>query len=391
MTVSPDVVLRGCAHAMSWNAELAWMLVLFLFLTAAPGVAAGLFAVRRGVAAVPLVLAIALAASGLAAFGSFWAYYASPTLGQAWDFLVLFGSVQLGAWAVYRGGLDRDLLRALLTPLLLWVLGSVFVVYFGFLHGGTGHALGVSSARFSGPLPPDNDIPRFFADWFAAHGSHGTPPLFINEWHMSDRPPLQVGYVLSQRAFLDDTAELRYEVLCVIVQCLWIVGMWALLCAARLRPRTRGLAMIAAMVSDVAILHGFFVWPKLIAAAFLLAALALVISPEWRRYRTEPWLAGLLAALLALAMLGARLEHLRCDPAGPDCALPRRTAELALDRRRPRRRDRADGVLVGLPALRRPARQPAAQVAPRRRLQSTTAAPWKRSATAIGAYGWGDA
>ena len=88
-----------------------------------------------------------------------------------------------------------------------------------------------------------------------------------------------------------------------MVQQLWVVGMWAVLTAARLRRRTRALAMLAAMISDVAILHGFFVWPKLIAAAFLLAALALVISPGWRRYRRDVRIAALIAALLALSML----------------------------------------------------------------------------------------
>jgi hypothetical protein len=61
--------------------------------------------------------------------------------------------------------------------------------------------------------------------------------------------------------------------------------------------------MVAAMVSDIAILHGFFVWPKLIAAAFLLAALAMVLSEDWVRLRRSPWAAALFASLCALAML----------------------------------------------------------------------------------------
>ena len=89
----------------------------------------------------------------------------------------------------------------------------------------------------------------------------------------------------------------------MIVQQLWIVGMWAVLLAARLRPRTRALAMFAALVSDVAILHGFFVWPKLIAAAFLLAALAILIPPAWTATRRDLRVGALVGALLALAML----------------------------------------------------------------------------------------
>jgi hypothetical protein len=161
----------------------------------------------------------------------------------------------------------------------------------------------MSALRFSGQLPSDNDIPRFFTEWFAAHGHSNPPPMYPPDWLMSDRPPLQVGYALAQRGFMPTERELHYEILCAGVQGLWIVGMWAVLLAARLRPRTRGLAMLAAMVSDVAILHGFFVWPKLIAAAFLLAALAIVISPAWSRDRHDVRVAALLGALLALAML----------------------------------------------------------------------------------------
>jgi hypothetical protein len=285
------------------NAEILWKLVEHLVLTGAPGVAMGLLLARRGVRSVPLILVAGLAASGTAAYLAFWAYYASPEIGAVWAFLVLFGSAQVAVLSWYRGQLDAQLLRELRTPLLLWVFGSLFVTYLGFLHGGSDPAIPMSALRFSGQLPSDNDIPQFFAGWFFEHGHHGTPPLYPGEWHMSDRPPLQIGYVLSQRIFAWDTSTLHYQVLGVVAQQLWIVGMWAMLCAARLRPRTRSLAMLATMVSDIAIVHGFFVWPKLIAASFLLAAVALVISPEWVRWRRDLRIAILFAGLCGLAML----------------------------------------------------------------------------------------
>ncbi len=286
---------------MSANAELLWMLLAHLALTALPAALGVCLAMRRGLRSVPLLLAVALAASGATAMLAFWAYYADPTIGQATAFLIVLGSIQ-GIVMSRPDRLDRELLRELAGPAALWALGSAFVLYLGFLHGGTDQPLALATTRFSHQLPTDNEIPRFFADWYFDHGHSPTPPPF-GDWLSSDRPPLQSGYVLAQRPFGWDDAGLHYEVLGVVVQQLWIVGMWALLCAARIRPLARGLAVFALMVSDVAILHGFFVWPKLIAAAFVLGALAMVLSEDWERLRRSPYGAILFASLCALAML----------------------------------------------------------------------------------------
>lgn len=288
---------------MKANAELLAGLAAHLALLGAPGVAAAVLAARAGVRGVPVTLAIALVASGVSALAAFWAYYGSPTLGQTWDFLVLFGSILVVVWTWREGRIEWRALAPLAVPLGLWVFGTCFIVFLGFLHGGTDDAIPMSALRFSGQLPSDNDIPRYFTEWFATRGHQNPPPVYPPDWLMSDRPPLQVGYALSQRAFFPTERALHYEILCVGVQSFWIVGMWAVLCAARLRAMTRGLAIFAALASDIAILHGFFVWPKLIAAAFLLAALALVISPAWTRSRRDLRVAALIGALLALAML----------------------------------------------------------------------------------------
>lgn len=287
---------------MGADLELLGLLAQHLVLTALPAALAVCVAARRGLRDVPLLLCVALAASGAAAMLSFWAFYLDPLAGQATAFLVALGSVQ-GIVLCRPDRLDRDLLRELAVPAALWALGSAFVVYLGFLHGGADEPLALATTRFSHELPADNQIPLFFAEWFADHGHSPVPPPF-GDWLSSDRPPLQIGYALSQRPFgWDEEVGRHYQVLGVVVQQLWIVAAWALLSVARLRPPARGLALLAATVSDVAIVHGFFVWPKLIAAAFVLAALAMVLSPDWGRLRASPLGAALFAALCALAML----------------------------------------------------------------------------------------
>ncbi|HEX5711874.1 MAG TPA: hypothetical protein VFX85_01015 [Solirubrobacterales bacterium] len=284
--------------------QLLWILVLHLVLTGLPGVAAVLFAARRGVDSVPLLLAIALAVSGGLAMLAFWAYYADRVLGESLSYFTILGSVGLIAWSVYGGRLDRKLLRQLATPLALWVLGSAFIVYFGFLHGGTDQALGMAMYRFGTPMPNDNAIPFFFGEWFFDYGHGAPPPPFSGDWLASDRPPLQTGYLLARRPLGGwHHAELQYQVLGVILQQLWIVGLWALLLAARVGRLTRALVMVAVLLSPVAIVNGFFVWPKLLPAGLLLAAAALLMTPLWERLRQSLWGAVLLAALFGLAML----------------------------------------------------------------------------------------
>lgn len=284
--------------------ELLLLLVVHLVLTGLPGVAAALFAAARGVRRVPVLLAIVLAASAAGAMIGFWAYYADPLIGEAFSYFLAFGSALVLAWVLATRAVERQLLRELAVPLALWALGSAFLVFLGFLHGGTADSLALATNRFFGTLPGDNLIPGFFAEWFYVNGHHGTPPEFPGGWLASDRPPLQIGYVMVQRPFAWDTTGLHYEVLGVVLQQLWIVGLWALLLAARVSRTTRALTMGTALVSGLAIVNGFFIWPKLLPAALLLAAAALVLTPLWEELRRSLWGAALFAALCGLAMLG---------------------------------------------------------------------------------------
>ncbi len=285
------------------NPQLFLILVLHLALTALPGVAAALLAARLGVRSVPVLLAAGMAAGGAVAMLAFWLYFADPLVGKSFSFLAVLGPAALVGRLLYERQLPGELLRQLATPLGLWALGSLFLVFLGFLHGGAEAPLSTAANRFVGPLPADNDIPSFFAEWFYSHGHDGTPPVFPGEWLSSDRPPLQVGYALAQYPFGWDQDKLNYQVLGVILQQLWIVGLWALLLAARVGRVTRALTMVTVLVSGLAIVNGFYVWPKMLPAALLLAAAALVLTPLWDELRRNLWGAGLVAALCALAML----------------------------------------------------------------------------------------
>lgn len=278
--------------------------VVQLALTAAPGVAATLLSIKFGVRNVPVLLGIGLAASGVGAMLTFWVYYLVPRAGGLCAYALLFGSIALTVWVwpAVRG--HRELLRKLSVPLGLWALATLFILFFGFLHGHI-EDIQVPQYRFATQPPnyaSDNLIPWFFSDWLFK-GGPGSPPIFEPGWLLSDRPPLQIGYVLTQRVFGWDERMTHYEVIGVALQQFWVIGMWALLIAARVSRQTRSLAMVALLVSDVVLTSGFFVWPKLLGASFVLAALALVVVSGESTLRSRPLTVVLLGALAGLAYL----------------------------------------------------------------------------------------
>lgn len=286
-------------------ARLFLLLLAHLIMTGLPGATASLAAARKGVKQVPVLVSIALAASGSVAMLTFWLYFAEPLIGKVFSYLILLVSAAGFAWLLRRGRVDATLRQRLCTPTALWALGSIFVVFLGFVHGGTNSPVSLAATRFTGfELPSDNDIPQYFATWFFTHGHNGVPPLYPPDWLASDRPPLQIGYVLTQRSLGWDTRGLNYQLLAVVLQQFWIVALWALLVAARVGDLTRALTVIAVLVSDLAIVNGFYVWPKMLPAAMLICVAALVLTPLWSDVRRERWGAALIGSLLALAMLG---------------------------------------------------------------------------------------
>lgn len=282
--------------------EILLVLLCHTALTAVPLCAGGVVAVRRGLPT-PVVLSVALLCCAVYGLLGFWAYYADPTLGKCYSLIALGAALVTTCFAARDHEVRRTAIRVLVGPLTLWFLASGFLLMLGFAHGGAAEPILTAQTRFSHPLPADNSIPYFFADWFYAHGHHGSAPLFA-DWLASDRPPLQLGFVLAERPFEWTDAELHYQILSVLLQQLWVVGLWALLTAARVSTTTRALAMVAVLLSDLVFVNGFYVWPKLLPAALLLAAASVVLTPLWGSARRDWRFGVLLGGLVAMAMLG---------------------------------------------------------------------------------------
>jgi hypothetical protein len=270
-----------------------------------PATAAALMAIRRGVRDLVLLIGIGLATGGVVALGSFWSYWIDHGLGVS--FVVVSITLSVVAILVHRRILRREsgLLLALAVPAGLLLTSTVFVLSMGFLHGGVQEPLRTPAVRWSDPggLPGDSLIPLLFAESVLEVGNDGPPPVFFGDWLSSDRPPLQSGVVLSQRVFAWDSTGLHYEVVSVAAQQLWVVGLWALLLASGVGRRVRAVAAVTLLASDVALVNGFFVWPKLLPTAYLLVIAAIVLSPAWRGWSRSSLVGVLVGTLAALATL----------------------------------------------------------------------------------------
>ncbi len=267
-----------------------------------PGFALCVFGLRKGVHDTILAGLIALAGIGISGYLAFWLWFIAPWLGRAFSFSLPIAAAAFSIWMFQRLDIaGRRTLHRLLTLLALPGVAALLVLCAGLLFGGSEHPQMTARTRFSHALPPDNEIPFLFADGIEkAH----VPKPFLGEWHTSDRPPLQTGIVLSQFVYLPHPRELEYTVISVICQSLWIFAVWLFLAAFDVNSKCIALALAVCLFSGFTFLNSFYVWPKLLAAAFMIGASAVLLPSRFAvALRSGTFLAVLAAVLSALALL----------------------------------------------------------------------------------------
>ncbi len=95
--------------------------------------------------------------------------------------------------------------------------------------------------------------------------------------------------------------EQGYTVISVLAQSLWIFGLWLLLSALELNPRAISMALAACLFSGFAFLNTFFVWPKMLAAAYGFGFLAAFVVKPPKQFAWLGW--ALPGTLLAFSLL----------------------------------------------------------------------------------------
>jgi hypothetical protein len=259
-----------------------------------PGWAAAAWTLRRRHLTAEQFLTLALVASATAAYGLFWAYLLNRSCGLVASWSVLLAGA--AGLFVGRGAELRRICAELALPLALTGAAGLMYLAVLFLYGGLEWPESVSLDRFIHNLPPDPLLPY----WLSERLQTGSPVRpFFADWLSSDRPPLQSAFQLQIAAL--GAGEVAYQVLGTILQTWVFLGLWALLRQARI-PRPKIAWVLAFLIfSGFFLLNSTFVWPKLLPAAFLLLAAALL----WYHPGQSPAMIGACAGLAMAAHGGS--------------------------------------------------------------------------------------
>lgn len=294
--IQPEAIELPRTGVLFWRT--AWHFVF----TMVPCFALGAFGAWKGIRDPLMLGGLALVGIAMSAYLAFWAWFLSPHFGHAVSVALAVAAGGVLIWLIPKlSPAAWASLKLLLVPALLVFCASLTILAAGFLYGGMDAPLVTPRTRFSHQLMGDN----VHAFEFAAQVQRGhvNKPM-SGDWHSSDRPPLQTGMVLTQWPFLSRPRPLGYTMLGAIQESLWIFASWLLLDAFHIARRAISLALAIPLFSGFVFLNTFYLWPKLLAGAFMLAFAALVLPRDAiERLRASPSAAVLAGALLAFGLL----------------------------------------------------------------------------------------
>ena len=235
-----------------------------------------------------------IASFGVASMLAFWLTFLLPFFAM----IVCAGFWIYGAWCLYRTynrfGSERPGDAAILLG-----MGAAVILLVAFVPLGGQDPLTVAKTVWSHGLPPDNELPFIFARYLMAGD---VPSPMVGDWLGSDRPPLQSGfYILTRIPFADP--RVAYQISSTAAQMLILPASYALIRAFGGDRRAAILSAIIVGVSPITLIHGAYVWPKLLAAAFLVSACAIHFSPEYKTIKNSPIAGALVGALSVCGML----------------------------------------------------------------------------------------
>ena len=231
-----------------------------------------------------------LIGSGLLAWAGLIVTWLVPALRPVGFFALLAWLVAVW-WRVGFAGIVEQLKPAR-ELLAVQLLACLFILSMGYLYGGFHHPFQAAATRWF-HWTPDNSMPTITLQRLVAHDLS-----LMWDWQVSDRPPLQSAFINLLSPF--GRGEFDHLLVGIVCQSLVIAGAYLLLRALRVGPRLTIAALALFATSGFFLMNGFFTWPKLISAGYLIAAAALLFSRD-DGDRRHALLAGVLAGLGCLA------------------------------------------------------------------------------------------
>ncbi len=220
-----------------------------------------------------LAFAYGIGGVGGASFIVFVGYWVHPIVGAVLSVAVLGGSMLYllisRAW--------RSI--SLAVPVVL-VVGGVLLLYIAVLclWSPTAAGMAITTTHLSDlGLPSDNVIPFLFSDRLAdGLSTH----LLIDDWNGSDRPPLQSGFLLLGRVLVQPLGASAAAAAGagIVAQSLWMPALFAVLRASGVTRLAGWLTVVFVALSGTAFVNTVYTWPKLLSAALVLSACALLID-----------------------------------------------------------------------------------------------------------------
>lgn len=250
---------------------------------------------------------LGLAAASLTIFYAY-AWTPLPPRGGLLLTVGIFTAAIAASWK--SPDLARSVWRAQRAPVYAWFL-TAFVVFTVLHLGATGSGVWESARRYAPAVwSSDHLLPGIFAEAVRL----GTHPLVTlpGDWSLSDRPPLMAGgYLLFADVFAllqanNDGRHLQPVVLAVggvTLSALWAAALyWAVRRAGKLPPAIAGLGVVLVALTPFALFNTGYTWPKLMGAAFSIAAAgyAFRLRPAPRATISETATFGGLAAFAML-------------------------------------------------------------------------------------------
>ncbi|HTC94314.1 MAG TPA: hypothetical protein VK699_12810, partial [Terriglobales bacterium] len=245
---------------------------------------------------------VTLLGGAAAGYFVFWVYLLSARAGKDTAKAVVLASLIMVVYVILKRRADTKLFKEVAICALLMVILTAFYTGLGFLYE---HSVdpGVQvEERFVDPLPIDNMLPYFFAD--KLYHSQPVRPFLTIGWKSSDRPPLQAGITLLQFPFWQtQSRELSYQILGTLLQSLWLVAVWLLLRMLSVDRRAIVIVCAFCIFSRFFLINTFFIWPKLLSAAFFILALLALRYPLGKVKCCPPFDAAIAGAAVGVAML----------------------------------------------------------------------------------------